>query len=63
MSSHGDDPVREKIVVNVIVLDQECLGYNFSDVRNNVVVEKLDKFQQMCGTIRRTSKETRLQSD
>ena len=50
------------IVADCTVLYQvnniECLGYNVSYVANNDVVNKLHKFNCICGTIRRTPKST-----
>ena len=57
-----------KIVVGDTVLVQvsnfQYLGYNVSYITNNDVVKKLHKFNNICGTIKKTlkstSKETRL---
>ena len=55
---HGSDPIRAKIIVDRTFLKQisnfEYLGYNESYITNNDVVNKLHKFNHMCGTIRRT---------
>ena len=68
MTFRGTDPVRAKIVIDGTVLEQvsnfEYLGYSVSYNACNDVVNKLHKFNLMCGTIRRTlksaSKGTRL---
>ena len=58
MAFRESDPVREKIVIDGSVLEQisnfEYLGYSVSYNASNDVVNKLHKFNLMCGTIRRT---------
>ena len=68
MAFSGTDLVRAKIVIDSTVLEQvrnfKYLGYSVSYNAYNDVVNKLHKFNLMCGTIRRdlkaASKGTRL---
>ena len=60
----GTDPVRAKIVIDGTVLEQvsnfEYLGYSVSYNASNDVVNKLHKFNLMCGALKSASKGTRL---
>jgi hypothetical protein len=54
----GKDPIRIKIVINERILEQvsNCnyLGYNMGLNREMDTNVKLQRFQQICGTIQRT---------
>ena len=60
MAFSGKYPVRTKIVVNDIVLEQvkhfKYLGCDISYDRSNDIEDKLNKFTHICGTISRTLK-------
>jgi hypothetical protein len=52
------DPIRIKIVINERILEQvlnfNYLGYNMGLHREMDINVKLQRFQQICGTIKRT---------
>ena len=58
MAFCGTDPVRAKIIIDGTDLEQvsnfEYPGYSVSYNASNDVVNKLHKFNLMCGTISRT---------
>ena len=58
MDFRGTDPVRAKIIIDSTVLEQvssfEYLGYSLSYNASYEVMNKMHKFNLMCGTIRRT---------
>jgi hypothetical protein len=58
LALRGKDPIRIKIVINERILDQvlnfNCLGYNMGLNREKDINVKLQRFQQICGTIKRT---------
>jgi hypothetical protein len=58
LALRGKDPIRIKIVINERVLEQvlNCnhLGYNMGLNREIDIDIKLQRFQQICGKIRRT---------
>ena len=64
MAFHGADPIRANIVVDGTVIDQVSnfgyLGFNVSCITNNDLVKKLHKRGTIRGTLKITSKETRL---
>jgi hypothetical protein len=59
LALRGKDPIRIKIVINERILDQvlnfNYLGYNMGLNRGMDINVKLQRFQQICGTIKRTS--------
>jgi hypothetical protein len=58
MVFQGGKHIRFKIVINNIIIEQvssfKCLGFNVSYCRKEDINIKLNKFQRMCGTTRRT---------
>ena len=66
MAFHGADSIRAKIIVEDIVLEKasnlQCLCYSVTNMTNNDAVRKLQKFNHMSETIRRTLKSTRKES-
>jgi hypothetical protein len=58
LALRGKDPVRIRIVINERILDQvlnfNYLGYNMGLNREMDINVKLQRFQQICGTIKRT---------
>lgn len=59
---HGKEPVRAKIIINSKPIEQvlhfNYLGCDISYNYDNDIDRKLNKYQSMCGTIRRTFKVT-----
>jgi hypothetical protein len=58
LALRGKDPIKIKIVINERILDQvlNCnyLGYNMGLNREMDINVKLQRFQQICGTIKWT---------
>jgi hypothetical protein len=58
LALRGKDPIRIKIVINERILDQvlnfNYLDYNMGLNRDMDINVKLQRFQQICGTIKRT---------
>jgi hypothetical protein len=57
LALRGKHPIRIKIVINERILDQvlnfNYLGYNMGLNREMDINVKLQRFQQICGTIKR----------
>lgn len=63
LAFRGPETIRAKIVVEDKILEQiNCfnyLGCNVSYIKNEDMRNKINKFNQMCGTIKRNLKNTR----
>jgi hypothetical protein len=66
MAFQGENHIRCKIVVNNRTIEQvssfKYLGFNVSYCLKEDINMKLNKFQRMCGTIRRTLRQKTLNS-
>jgi hypothetical protein len=66
MSFQGKNHVRYKIVIDNKIIEQassfKYLGFNVPYRLKEHINIKLNKFQRMCGTIRRTLRQKTLQS-